>query len=96
MASCSKDQILKFGNHTECSWSGRYCGKQALVKLMDQLGIPLCTSYFAHEDQDHVKRAESKMEVVTRKRRQTAALRETRVEQQYIEQEGTTYQAGGF
>lgn len=70
-------------------------GKQALVKLMDKLGItagPLCTSYFAREDQDYVKRAESKMEEVTKKKRQTAAL----VEQQYIEQEGITYQPGGF
>lgn len=74
-------------------------GKQALVKLMDQLGIiagPPCTSYFACEDRDRVKRVESKMKVATKKRRQTAALRETRVEQQYIEQEGTTYQPGGF
>ena len=72
-------------------------GKQALVKLMDQLGItagPLCTAYLACEDHDRVKRAESKMKAVSKKRRQTAALRETRVE--YIEQEGTTYEPGGF
>ena len=74
-------------------------GKQALVKLMDQLRFPagpLCSSYLGCADQDHVKRAWSKMEVVMKKRRQMAALRETRVEQQHIEEEGTTYLAGGF
>ena len=74
-------------------------GKQALVKLMDQLHIsagPLCSSYLGRADQDRVKRARLKMEVVMKKRRQTAALRETRVEQQHIEEEGTTYLAGGF
>ena len=74
-------------------------GKQALVKLMDQLRIPagpLCSSYLGRADQDRVKRAGSKMEVVMKKRRQMAALRETRVEQQHIEEEGTTYLAGGF
>ena len=73
--------------------------KQALVKLMDQLRIPagpLCSSYLGCPDRDHVKRARSKMKVVMKKRRQTAALRETRVEQQHIEEEGTTYLAGGF
>ena len=41
-------------------------GKQPLVKLMDQLRIPagpLCSSYLGCADQDHVKRARSKMEV---------------------------------
>ena len=74
-------------------------GKQALVKLMGQLRIPadpLCSSYLGRADQDHVKRAWSKMEVVMKKRRQTAALRETRVEQQHIEEEDTTYLAGCF
>ena len=73
--------------------------KQALVKLMDQLRIPagpLCSSYLGRTDQDCVKRVQSEMEVVMKKRRQTAALRETRVEQQHIEEEGTTYLAGGF
>ena len=35
-------------------------GKQALVKLMDELGIlvgPLCASYFASKDQDRVERS---------------------------------------
>ena len=53
-------------------------GKQALVKLMDQLGIPvgpLCTSYLKAEDYERIKRSESKMEVVTKKRRQTLHLR---------------------
>ncbi len=74
-------------------------GKQALVKLMDQLRIPagpLCSSYLGCADQDRVKKARSKMEVVIKKRRQTAALRETRVEQQHIKEEGTTYLAGGI
>ena len=74
-------------------------GKQALVKLMDQLRIPagpLCSSYLGCADKDRVKRARSKMELVMRKRRQMAALKETRVEQQHIEEEGTTYLAGGF
>ena len=52
-------------------------GKQALVKLMDQLRIPagpLCSSYLGRADQDRVKRTWSKIEVVMKKRRQMAAL----------------------
>ena len=47
-------------------------GKQALVKLVDQLLIPagpLCSSYLGCADQDRVKRAWLKMEVVMKKRR---------------------------
>ena len=74
-------------------------GKQALVKLMDQLGIPvgpLCTSYLKAEDYERIKRSESKMEVVTKKRRQTLHLRDKRTEQEHIDEEGTTYLAGNF
>lgn len=74
-------------------------GKQALVKLMDQLGIPvgpLCTSYLKAEDYERIKRSESKMEVVTKKRRQTLHLRDKRTEQEHIDEEGTMYLAGNF
>ena len=74
-------------------------GHQALVKLMDQLGIPvgpLCTSYFASRDLDRVKRAECKSEVVAKRRRQTIQRRNACVEQQCIEKEGTTYGSGLF
>ncbi len=69
------------------------------MKLMDQLGIPvgpLCTSYLKAEDYERIKRSESKMEVVTKKRRQTLHLRDKRTEQEHIDEEGTTYLAGNL
>ena len=83
------------GQATICFNSGR----QALTKMMDGLGIPvgpLCTSYLAAKDYDRVKRSQSKMDAVAKKRRQTLQWRDALVEQQHIAAEGTTYQAGGF
>lgn len=74
-------------------------GRQALVKLMDELGIPvgpLCVSHFAAKDHNRVKRSQSKMDAVAKKRRQTKQRRDARVEQLHIAEEGTTYEAGGF
>ena len=74
-------------------------GYQALVKLMDQLGIPagpICTSYLTFQDQDRIKRADSKSEKVAKKRRQTIQRRDAHVEQQHIENEGTSYGSGLF
>ena len=74
-------------------------GRQALVRLMDKLGIsagPLCTTQFATQDKDRLIRSQAKFDEVAKKRRQTIQRRDALADQQHQAEEGVTYEAGGF
>lgn len=74
-------------------------GKKSWTSLMDKVRIPvgpLCSSYLASQDAIRIKRSKVKAYVAAKKRRQSKQFLETHAEGECIEEEGISYEAGGF
>ena len=74
-------------------------GVRALVPVMKALGIhtgPLCSAYLFARDDYCIKRSQAKEAGVAKKRRKMKRLVEKGVEEAHIEEEGVSYETGGF
>ena len=74
-------------------------GVKALVPVMKALGIhagPLCSAYLSARDTYRVKRYQAKEARVAKKRRKMKRSVEKSVEEAHIEEEGVSYETGGF
>ena len=74
-------------------------GKKALVSVMKGVGIhagPLCSAYLSACDSYRVQRSLAKGKGVAKKKRKMKRLVEKSVEEEHIQKEGVSYEAGGF
>ena len=69
-------------------------GSQSLTEVMDKFGVeagPLCCAHLASQDSAHVHAASYKVSEKVKQRRKKKGEEEA-----HVEEEGVTYEAGGF
>ncbi len=74
-------------------------GKQSLTQVMDRVGVeagPLCVSHFAAQDKARIKKSQYDATTQTKKRRKYRRRAKKGVEETHLDEEGVTYDAGGF
>ena len=82
-----------------CSVLAFNSGKHSMTNLMETLGMttgPLCLAYFDSRDKSRLSQA-SYVEASGIKRRRKAHRRQKQsIEEHHVEEEGVTYEAGGY
>ena len=74
-------------------------GSRALTGVMQKLCLqpgPLCISHLASRDVRCIKKSQDKEETTAKRRRQIKRVAELHAEELHIEEEGITYEPGGF
>ena len=66
---------------------------------MDKIGVeagPLCSAHLALRDRTHIHAASYVASEEVKQRRKSTRRRKKGVEEAHVEEEGVTYEAGGF
>jgi hypothetical protein len=74
-------------------------GSQALTQVMDELSFeagPLCSAHLAARDKDHCRTARYVVSDKVKQRRKSRRRWKQGAEEAHLEEEGVTYEAGGF
>ena len=74
-------------------------GSQSLTQVMDKIGVeagPLCRAHLASRDRAHVRAASYVVSEEVKQRRKSKRRWKKGAEEAHVEEEGVTYEAGGF